>query len=61
VRAYFAAGERKAGTGARLGIHPKTVAHRLARVEQLLGAPIESRRIDLETALLLHQALAGRG
>ncbi|WP_354701646.1 hypothetical protein DSM112329_01972 [Paraconexibacter sp. AEG42_29] len=57
VRAYFEAGERKTGAGAMLGIHAKTVAHRLARVEELLGSRIADRRVVLETALLLQQAL----
>ncbi|MDO9406974.1 PucR family transcriptional regulator [Patulibacter sp.] len=61
LAAYFAAGERKAGTAAVLGIHEKTVAHRLRRAEELLGTPLGPRRAALETALVLHRVVVRSG
>ncbi|MGQ0846825.1 MAG: PucR family transcriptional regulator [Sporichthyaceae bacterium] len=58
LRAYFEAGERKAAAAAVLGIHEKTVAQRLHRVEQELGEEITARRNELETALLVFGALS---
>lgn len=60
LRAYFDAGERKTGAAALLGIHEKTVSHRLQQAEEALGAPIATRRADLVTALLIDRALRAR-
>jgi hypothetical protein len=56
LRAYFDAGERKAAAAAALGIHEKTVAQRLHRVEQETGHTIMAKRNELETALLISAA-----
>lgn len=61
LAAYFAAGDRKAGTAAVLGIHEKTVAHRLHRAEEILGTPLDARRAALETALVLHRVVVRSG
>ncbi|PTL58724.1 helix-turn-helix domain-containing protein [Paraconexibacter algicola] len=58
LRAYFDAGERKTGAAALLGVHEKTVSHRLAQAQEALGAPLAQRRTDLVTALLIDRALA---
>lgn len=36
-----------------LGIHKNTIRHRLERIEQLLGHPIDDRRLQLHLALML--------
>lgn len=61
LRAYFDASERKSSAAAALGVHDKTVSHRLRQCEETLGRPIESIRTDLATALLINAALAGPG
>jgi DNA-binding PucR family transcriptional regulator len=61
LEAYFACGERKAGAAARLGVHEKTVAHRLRRAEELLGATVSARRAALETAVVLHRLVVRSG
>jgi len=53
LRVYFACHESKASASVRLGIHEKTVAYRLRRATELLGGPIERRRVELEAALLI--------
>lgn len=53
-----ATGERKTGAAALLGVHEKTVSHRLAQAQEALGAPLAQRRTDLVTALLIDRALA---
>lgn len=57
LQAYFDAGERKTGAAALLGVHEKTVSHRLAQAEETLGRPIAACRADLVTALLIDRAL----
>jgi len=61
LRAYFDASERKSSAAAALGVHDKTVSHRLRQCEDALGRPIESIRTDLATALLIKAALASSG
>lgn len=55
--AYFDASERKSSAAAALGVHDKTVSHRLRQCEEALGRPVESVRTDLATALLIRTAL----
>lgn len=48
----------RAGGSARdaaraLGVHKNTVLYRLRSIEELLGGPLESRRLPLEVALLI--------
>jgi len=61
LRAYFDASERKSSAAAALGVHDKTVSHRLRQCEDALGRPIESIRTDLATALLIKAVLARSG
>jgi hypothetical protein len=56
--AYFAAGQNAASAAVALGVHQQTVANRLRTAEERLGAPIGSRRLELELALRLRSALA---
>lgn len=53
LAAYFAAGHNAAATARRLGVHEQTVVNRLRTVETLIGAPVNARRAELETALRL--------
>ncbi|MEV4422870.1 helix-turn-helix domain-containing protein [Patulibacter sp. NPDC049589] len=59
LRVFLATGGSQKQTAARLSVHAKTVAYRLARTEELLGHPIERRRTEVEVALLIDQALSG--
>jgi len=58
LRIYFTCQESKAATSQRLGIHEKTVAYRLRKAAELLGAPVEAQRMELEAALLVFDATA---
>jgi hypothetical protein len=55
--AYFRCGASKVGAGAILHVHEKTVATRLRRITQLIGAPIDTQRPELEAALAVFAAL----
>jgi len=46
-------------TARRLGIHQNTVLYRIKRTEELLGRPLEERRVELEIALRLYNGLDG--
>jgi DNA-binding PucR family transcriptional regulator len=46
-------------TARRLGIHQNTVVYRVRRAEELIGHPIEDRRLELEIALRLYDGLSG--
>lgn len=46
-------------TARRLGIHQNTVIYRVKRAEELVGRPIEDRRLELEIALRLFEGLDG--
>jgi hypothetical protein len=54
---YFASSLNAAATGAALGVHDQTVTYRLRQVEDLLGYPIYTRRVELELALRLARVL----
>jgi DNA-binding PucR family transcriptional regulator len=59
VAAYLAERENIRAAGRRLGVAPRTVAYRLARVERLLGGPLDAdRRLRLATALFARRLLA---
>jgi hypothetical protein len=58
LRAYFAEGESHVRAAHRLGVHEKTVTYRVRQAEELLGRRIAERRVELESALLLHEALS---
>jgi hypothetical protein len=57
LAAYFAAEHNAASAAVALGVHQQTVANRLRTAEERLGAPIGSRRLELELALRLRAAL----
>ena len=61
LAAYLAERENVRAAGRRLGVAPRTVAYRLARVERLLGGPLDAdRRLRLATALFARRLLAPR-
>jgi hypothetical protein len=51
LRSYFAHGQNAAATASALGVHEQTVAARLRAAEERRGAPVGSRRAELEIAL----------
>jgi len=53
-------GTRAASTGARLGVHDRTVGYRLATIEERLGRPLAARRDEIGVALRLQAALHPR-
>jgi hypothetical protein len=58
LRAYFAERENVRAAGRRLGIAPRTVAYRLARIEQITGGPFDaSKRLRLAAALFARDLL----
>jgi hypothetical protein len=61
LEAWFATGGRLKETGARLHVHPNTVAQRLARIGELLGADWRdpARSLDLQLALRVHRLTRG--
>lgn len=56
AQAYVQAGGNARAAAARLGVHKNTVLYRLRQIEELLGHPIDERRLSLEIALLLADA-----
>jgi hypothetical protein len=53
LAAYIESAENLRATARRLGVAPRTVAYRLARIETLLGAPVRGARLArISTALL---------
>lgn len=60
LRAYLACGESHVAAARRLNVHDKTVAYRVRRAEEILGRRIGERRVELEAALLVHEAFDGR-
>ena len=56
---YIEEGFSAARTGRRLGIHTNTVNYRVRRCAELRGRPVRERRVELEAALLLREALRG--
>jgi DNA-binding PucR family transcriptional regulator len=57
VRAYFGVGQNASAAAALLGVHDRTVANRLATVEERLGRPLTRRRDELAVALRIHELL----
>ena len=49
--AYLSAGGDARAAGAALVLHPNTVRYRIRQVEQVLGHPIDERRVYVELAL----------
>jgi DNA-binding PucR family transcriptional regulator len=58
LRAYLSSESNLRLTAAVLGIHHNTVANRLKRAEQMLGAPIAGRSAELLVAIALLDLLA---
>jgi hypothetical protein len=53
--AYCESGFNAAAAAARLGVNDRTVAYRIRLLEQLLDAPLASRRVEIEVALRLER------
>jgi hypothetical protein len=60
LRAYFRSSQNASATAALLGIHERTVANRLRRIEERLGRGVNAHRAELETALRLYALFFGR-
>jgi hypothetical protein len=58
LRVYASSSWNAASTGARLGVHERTVGYRLATIEERLGHPLAARRDEIGVALRLQAALA---
>lgn len=54
---YFEEWGSAVRTARRLAIHQNTVVYRIKQCEELLGYPIKDRRMELESALLLAEAV----
>jgi len=59
VRVYLEENLSPARAARRLGIHQNTVVYRVKQTEELLGHPIEQRRLQLEVALRLSEMIDG--
>ena len=59
IRVYLEENLSPARAARRLGIHRNTVVYRVKQTEQLLGHPIEQRRLQLEVALRLSEMIDG--
>jgi DNA-binding PucR family transcriptional regulator len=57
LRVYAESNWNAASTGARLGVHERTVGYRLATIEERLGHPLAARRDEIGVALRLQAAL----
>jgi DNA-binding PucR family transcriptional regulator len=57
LRLYADCNWNAASTGARLGVHERTVGYRLATIEELLGHPLAARREQIGVALRLQATL----
>jgi DNA-binding PucR family transcriptional regulator len=57
LRLYAASNWNAASTGARLGVHERTVGYRLATIEERLGHPLAARREEIGIALRLQASL----
>jgi DNA-binding PucR family transcriptional regulator len=51
LRIYLQEADNSAATAARLNTHRNTVLHRVARAQELLGRPLNARRLALAVAL----------
>ena len=58
LRLYADSNWNAASTGARLGVHERTIGYRLAKIEELLGRPLAARREEIGVALRLQATLA---
>jgi len=55
LRAYFAAAGNASSAAAALGVNRRTVASRLAAIEECLGRPLDDAAAEIETALRLDE------
>jgi DNA-binding PucR family transcriptional regulator len=55
--AYLEERQSPTRTARRLGVHENTVTYRIRQAETILGCSVDSRRLELETALLLARGL----
>lgn len=55
LRAYFAAAGNVTSAAAALGVNRRTIASRLAAIEESLGRPLDSATAEIETALRLDE------
>ena len=55
LEAYLAEGASHKRAALLLGVHEKTVVHRVRRAEELLGRPLTGRRAAVEAALLVRR------
>jgi DNA-binding PucR family transcriptional regulator len=58
LRLYAGSNWNAASTGARLGVHERTIGYRLSKIEELLGHPLAARREEIGVALRLEATLA---
>jgi DNA-binding PucR family transcriptional regulator len=61
LRVYTEESSSPARTSRRLGVHQNTVVYRVNRAEEILGRPLAERRLEIEVALRLADALPGAG
>jgi DNA-binding PucR family transcriptional regulator len=61
LRVYLEERASPVRTARRLGIHQNTVAHRIRRVEELLGRSVGERTLELQVALKLLKVVAPSG
>lgn len=59
LRTYLEERSSPSRTARRLGVHQNTVIYRMKRAEELLGHPLDERRLEVEVALRLHDGLDG--
>lgn len=57
LEVYLAEGASHKRAALRLGVHEKTVVHRVRRAEELLGRPLTGRRTAVEAALMVRRLL----
>ena len=59
LRAYFGASGNSSSAAAALGVSRRTIATRMAAIEELLGRPVEEVSAELETVLQLDRLQDG--
>jgi hypothetical protein len=60
LRAYFSTGHNLTAAAQRLGVDRRTVSYRLSSIEDALGQPLQTRIVELEVALRVHDLLTPR-
>jgi hypothetical protein len=59
LRAYFAASGNASSAAAALGVNRRTIAARIASIEEKIGRPVDSVSAEIETALRLDEIEPG--